>query len=61
MSKEAVGWSIDLCDDNHIHLGLFCRRNDLLGELMLEDFEDIAQFCDDLRNAVDKLRMRKVN
>jgi hypothetical protein len=61
MTTDAIGWSLHLCDENHIHLQLIGERDHLLGELVLADIEDVSQLCNDLSAVVNMLRMRKIN
>lgn len=59
--KYAIGWQIYICDADEIHLAFVDEDDKAFGELVLSDVEDIKQFCDDLAQCVEKLRMRKVN
>ena len=61
MTTDAIGWSLHLSDENHIHLCLIDNHEQLLGELVLADIEDISQLCNDLSAVVNMLRMRRIN
>ncbi len=57
---DARGWSITICDEDHIHVVLIDGDERLISELILNT-EDIKRFCDDMAECISKLRMRKAN
>lgn len=51
---NATGWKIPLCEDGHIHIQLY-EIDEIFGELILSDAEDISTFTDDIATMLDEL------